>query len=236
LDLLLQLIEHEELDITRLALARVTDQYLHYIHNLDREATNEISAFLVIAARLLQIKSTALLPQTNLKIGFEEDDADDLVSQLIEYRRYKKAAEKLLKHEIDRNRTFLRVSTPYYIEPTLDLSGVTVSDLYEAALGAFSRVNRDGLLTTTLSNIRFRIRNKINNIAKVLQKQKKVGFWALFQDDRTRINVVVTFLALLELIKQHFVEAHQEGLYEEIEIEIADTWDLNEEIELEFGE
>jgi segregation and condensation protein A len=236
LDLLLQLIEREELDITRLALARVTDQYLEYIHHLEADATDQISAFLVVAAKLLQIKSAALLPRAPSKIDLEEDTGDELIRQLIEYRRYKQASEQLMNREQAGSHTYLRLSSTYQIEPTLDMSGVTTRDLIQAALEAFSRATGEKLINSTLSKIRLNIRNRIKIIARALQGRKRIGFWGLFDKDRTRIDVVVTFLALLELIKQHFVEVTQTGLFEEIEIEQTEAWDLNEEIELEFGE
>jgi segregation and condensation protein A len=236
LDLLLQLIEREELDITRLALARVTDQYLDHIHQLHADATNEISAFLVIAAKLLQIKSAALLPRSDSKVSLEEETGDDLIRQLIEYRRYKKAAEQLMNKELSGSHTYLRLSSPYQIEPALDLSGLTTKDLVDAAIEAFSRSTGENLINSTLSRIRLNIRSRIDVIARALRSQKRIGFWGLFGKDRSRIDVVVTFLALLELIKQHFVNVTQAGLFEEIEIEQAETWDLNEDIELEFGE
>jgi segregation and condensation protein A len=235
LDLLLQLIEHEELDITSLSLARVTDQYLNYLHNLENEATAEISAFLVIAAKLLQIKSAALLPHSVSNIDIEENVGKDLVYQLLEYKRYKKVSEHLLQRENNEQHTFLRLTTPSYIEPGVDLSGVTIKELVVAAIEAFSRSNSD-LLHSSISKTKITIREKIQIIAKALQKRKKIGFWSLFRENRSRIDIVVTFLALLELVKQNFVKAYQVKPFDEIEIEKYATWDSNETIELEFEE
>jgi segregation and condensation protein A len=92
LDLLLQLIEHAELDITKLALALVTDQYLSRLRDLQERAAEEVSAFLVIAARLLQIKSEALLPRPPVREAGEEDPGEALARQLLAYKRYKEIA------------------------------------------------------------------------------------------------------------------------------------------------
>jgi len=100
LDLLLQLIERAELDITKLALAQVTEQYLEYMRRLPDRAAEEVSAFLVIAARLLQIKSEALLPRPPARESGEEDPGEALARQLLAYKRYKEIADILAQKEI----------------------------------------------------------------------------------------------------------------------------------------
>src|SRR5215208_4201531 len=125
LDLLLNLIERAELDITSVSLAMVTDQYLAYIRSLEQMNADEISAFLVIAAKLLQIKSEALLPRPPSRAIAEEDLGRSLVDQLKLYKRYKEIGIWLHERQESNLRTFLRIAPPPRVEPKLDLSNLT---------------------------------------------------------------------------------------------------------------
>ncbi len=129
LDLLLQLIEHSELDITKLSLALVTDQFLEYLHQLIDVAADEVSAFLVIAAKLLQIKSEALLPRPPDREAGEEDPGDALAKQLIAYKRYREIAGILMQREEAGLRTYLRLAPPPKLEGNFDLAGLTIEDI-----------------------------------------------------------------------------------------------------------
>src|SRR6185295_15384281 len=110
LDLLLQLIERDELDITKVALAQVTDQFLSYLKVLESLNLGDIADFLVIAARLILIKSEALLPRPVVREPGEEDPADELARQLIAYKRYKEIALTLREREDAGLRTYLRLA------------------------------------------------------------------------------------------------------------------------------
>ena len=112
LDLLLQLIERAELDITKLSLALITDQYLEYIHKLTDLEADEVSAFLVIAAKLLQIKSEALLPRPPQREPGEEDPGEALAKQLIMYKRYREIAAILNQREVRWVKNLLESCTP----------------------------------------------------------------------------------------------------------------------------
>src|SRR5260221_40455 len=125
LDLLLQLIERDELDITRVSLAQVTDQFLAYLKVLETMDLGDIADFLVIAARLILIKSEALLPRPVERQPGEEDPGDELARLLIAYKRYKEIAGTLRQREEAGLRTYLRLAPPPKMEAQLDLSGVT---------------------------------------------------------------------------------------------------------------
>ena len=133
LDLLLSLIERSELEITSISLAMVTDQYLAYIHSLEAANPEELSAFLVIAAKLVQIKSEALLPRPPEREPGEEDPGTALVEQLRLYKRFKEIAVWLMERQDQNLRTYLRVAPPPKVEAKLDLSNLTLADLHEAA-------------------------------------------------------------------------------------------------------
>jgi segregation and condensation protein A len=236
LDLLLQLIERAELDITRLALAQVTDQYLAHLRAIRETASpDEVSAFLVIAARLVQIKSEALLPVQPTRQPGEEDPGEALAQQLIAYKRYREIANILAEREARGLHTYLRLAPPPKIEGTVDLTGLTLADLIAAAQAIFAP-DRRPQLNTVVSAPKVTIRDKIKLIAHTLRERGRATFTVLLGQKRTRLDVVVTFLAMLELVKRRLVNITQANLFGEIDIEASETWDENNEFELEFGE
>ena len=235
LDLLLQLIERSELDITAVSLAMVTDQYLTYIHHMNVPA-DEISAFLVMATRLLQIKSEALLPRQPVREVGEEDLGDALARQLRIYKRFKELSNWLDDRETHHLRTYLRVAPPPKVEGGLDLSNITLLDLMAAAEDIFNEEAGKQVLATVLSAPRITIREKIALISERLAKNRNTSFNGLLGQKPTRLEVVVTFLALLELIKRYHVSALQESLFSDIQIQKLEDWGTDEELEIEFEE
>lgn len=241
LDLLLQLIERAELDITKLALAQVTDQYLEHLHRMETLAAEEVSAFLVIAAKLVQIKSEALLPRPPHREEGEEDPAEALARQLLAYKRYKEIADYLAAREGQGLRSYLRLVPAPKVEGTLDLSGVSLTELVNLARKALAPEDARPSLNTVVSPSPVTIREKIGNILRTLRQYGHSTFRNLLRGARqnstySRLDIVVTFLAVLELIKQRKVSARQPALFGEIEIEPASDWNENDEFELEFGE
>jgi segregation and condensation protein A len=236
LDLLLQLIEHAELDITKLSLALVTDQYLDHIRHLPNLSADEVSAFLVIAARLLQIKSEALLPRPPEREPGEEDPGDALARQLIIYKRYREVANLLMQREEAGLRSYVRLAAPPRLETSLDLSGLTIDDLAFAAQDIFTNLNLADALKDAVPPYRVSIREKISLITDYLRSKPNVAFRSLIHKGSTRLEIVVTFLAMLELIKRHLVRVSQDNLFGNISLEVSEGWDSLEEFETEFGE
>jgi segregation and condensation protein A len=234
LDLLLGLIERAELDITTVSLAMVTDQYLDYIHGLEKAMPDDISAFLVIAARLLQIKSEALLPRPPVREPGEEDVGETLVDQLRLYKRIKEVGLLLDARQQAGLRTFLRVAPPPRIQPRFDASGLTLEALVTAASAVFARQPDREPLGSVIAAPRVTIREKIDLIARTLKQLQRASFRGLVGDHATRLEVVVTFLALLELVKRYRVQARQDSLFSDIQIDALEEWGEGEEIELEF--
>ena len=234
LDLLLSLIEHAELDITAVSLATVTDQYLVYINGLEQISADEISAFLVIAAKLLQIKSEALLPRPPEHRAGDEDVGRSLVDQLRLYKRFKEIGAWLHARQQANLRTFLRVAAPPKVEPKLDLSNLTLEKLVAAAETALAREAARTPLGMVIAPPRITIREKIDLIAKTMREVERSTFQTLLTQGASRLEIVVTFLAMLELIKRYRIQASQEGLFDDIEISRMDDWEDDEEIELEF--
>jgi len=241
LDLLLQLIERAELDITRLALAQVTDQYLEHLRIIqEQHSAEEVSAFLVIAARLLQIKSEALLPRPPAREPGEEDPGEALALQLLAYKRYRQIADLLAEREAAGLRTYLRLAPPPKIEGKLDLSGMGLADLLEAARQVFGQASLKPSLSSVVAAPRITIREKIALIIGCLRRGRLATFRQLLGERRSRLDVVVTFLAVLELVKRHWVCARQNSLFGDIELEADEAWQAEQapgdEFELEFGE
>ena len=234
LDLLLNLIEHAELDITTVSLASVTNQYLAYINSMEQLNADEISAFLVIAAKLIQIKSEALLPRPPVLDMGEEDTGQALVDQLKLYKRFKEIGGWLYAREQVNLRTYLRVAPPPKVEPKLDLSNITLERLVKAAEEAFAKEKAKKPLATVISAPRVTIREKIDMITKMMKDVERSSFSVLVKDSTSRLEIVVTFLAMLELIKRYRVQAHQEGLFTDIELDRMEDWSEDEEIEIEF--
>ena len=240
LDLLLELIERAELDITRLALAQVTDQYLAYLRGLKDRSAAEVSAFLVIASRLVQIKSAALLPRPTVEVieSEEEDLGEALARQLIQYKRFKELGAELEKRQAEGLRTYLRLAPPpkVNVQPKLDLNGLSLSHLMAAARDIFAHEARLPELSQVVSMPRVTIRDKINAILGSLKKIKVASFRGLLSPRTSRVEVVVTFLAMLELVKRHIVSAQQDSLFGEIQIEHIGELSDEEEIKIEFDE
>jgi segregation and condensation protein A len=230
----LNLIAHAELDITTVSLAMVTDQYLAYLHELEQVRADEISTFLVIAAKLLQIKSEALLPRPPMRELSEEDVGQSLVEQLRLYKRYKEMASWLDGCQEAGLRTYLRVAPPPKVEAKLDLSGLSLDLLIAAANSAFAKGAEKESLDSVIAAPRITIREKIDLIASALKLHPRATFRSLIGDNPTRLEIVVTFLALLELVKRYRVAARQAGLFSDIEIDRLEEWKDGEDLELEF--
>jgi segregation and condensation protein A len=237
LDLLLELIERSELDITRLALAQVTDQYLAYMRALQERNAAEVSAFLMIAARLVQIKSAALLPRQSIehKEDEEEDPGEALARQLLLYKRFKELAAGLEKREADGLHTYLRLTSPPKIEPRLDMAGVKLTDLITLAREIFASAEDYTRLSQVVAAPRITIREKISWILDNLRRKTgAITFRNLLKDKSNRLEVVVTFLAMLELIKRHIVDVQQFQLFSDISLAPLENLDDKVEGDLEF--
>jgi segregation and condensation protein A len=216
LDLLLQLIEHRELDITRVSLAAVTDQFLDVISRPGNIELSQLADYLIIAAKLILIKSRMLLPQPETPEAEEENVGDDLVRQLREYKMFKRVAAFLRERVRQGLRAYPRLAPPPRPKPTtFRLEGVSPDDLARALMRAL-RVRPalpQGTLTVPLS---VSIDQEIHKILDVTARQSSVQFTRLLERAQTRIEIIVTFLAILELIKRLQIRAQQDRLFGEI--------------------
>lgn len=220
LDLLLHLIEREQLDITKVALAQVTDQYLQYIASLQEVDADLLSDFLVVAAKLLFIKSQALLPKPAVDTVSEEEEdlGGQLVRQLQVYRQFKQATHMLATREALHLRSYVRVATPGVVEPRLVPGEITLKELVVAARRALAVHLPAPSVDQVVSPVVVTIGERITWIRQLLEHLPQVTFGALMRMCRQRLEIIVTFMALLELIKQNFVDVQQEAPFGEIVI------------------
>ena len=230
LELLLHLIEKNELDITKVALAEVTDEFLTQVNVLREKMQIEVIAdFLAVAARLLWIKSRALLPKPpeSARLARDEDDiGDELVRQLRAYRQYKEAAQWLRERDEVGLRAYVHVGPPPRPQHfTIDLSGVTVADLCAAAQAVLfptegptpqEAIQRPRI--SIVQQIRL-IRQRLIRWAQSSTHAMAVTYRALLSKQPTRVEAVVTLQAILELIKQRTVQAQQPQPFGDIVIE-----------------
>lgn len=232
LDLLLQLIEREELDITKVALAQVTDQYLAYVREMEQHDLANIADFVIIAARLLLIKSEALLPRPPQRAPGEEDPGEELARQLILYKKYKEIGEILRHREDEGLRTFLRTAAPPKADPKLDLSNLTALDLFRAVTRALSLVPDAPSVSEVVIPPKVTIRDKIRRVQLALRTQGRARFFDLLAEAQSRVEIMVTFLAILELVKQRRVAAFQEKVFGDILVEPLGDWVNDDSIQI----
>ena len=219
LDLLLRLIEREELDVTTVALARVTDQYLERLADLEEREPRDLADFLVVAAKLVLIKSAALLPSPS-KPSPEEDPQDvgrDLVRRLQIYQRFKEIANLLHAREEGGFHTYIRLVPSPRRPPEPDLSDVTLQDLLSLAREAMELAPGPPV-DEVVSPVTVTMEEQIERIERDLARMRHIAFRSLLSRAVTRLEIVVTLLAVLELIKQDRVSVRQDTLFGEIVI------------------
>lgn len=217
LDLLLYLIEREELDITRVSLAKVTGAYLEYIHVLEKLQVDAVADFLVVAAKLLLIKSEALLPRPPApKADDEEDPGDELVRQLLMYKQYKESARTLGEREAAGLRTYVRIAPPPKIEAKLDLSNVTIEMLLKAVRGVLDLEKPAPPVGTVVKPFTLTIRDQMGLIERILRRRPNLSFKRMLHRAQNRVEIIVTFLAVLELLRRRKVEVEQDTTFGDI--------------------
>ncbi|CAN5563337.1 ScpA family protein [soil metagenome] len=224
LDLLLQLIEKQELDINEISLVTVTDQYLQTIDQMQEIEPDALADFLVVASRLLYIKSRSLLPQPRPPDeGEEEDSTDALIKQLLEYRQFKQVAESLRAREDLGLRAYTRTAPRPVVEKQLDLSNVDLTKLHAVLRKVLQRIPSDPPLPR-VKTYPITVAEQIENVRHYLQSTAPghnaasvpIPFIEVLGRGWTRIEVIVTFLAILELIKQRQIQVIQETVFGEI--------------------
>ncbi len=237
LDLLLHLIDKNKIDIYDIPIVEVTNQYMEYIRNMQREDLNVMSEFLVMAATLLDIKCRMLLPKEVNEDGEEEDPRQELVEQLLQYKMYKYIAYELKDRENEANLVMYRSpSIPEevaeYVEPVdldLLLGDLTLqklgsvfrevmkrqSDKIDPVRSKFGKIEKEEVSLT----------DKFAYIHRYLKEHRTFSFRQLLEKQHSKMHVVVTFLAILEMMKLGEIHVKQEHTCGDILIER--TGDIN---------
>lgn len=226
LDLLLHLIETQELDISAISLVAVTDQYLQTMAQLEEIEPGALADFLIVASRLLYIKSYHLLPKPRPVTEDDEDEAsgDALVRQLLEYRQFKEIAGLLRTREQAGLRVYVRAAPRPEVQKRLDLDNMDVGRLQAALRKVLQRMPVDPPLPR-VKTYAITVSEQIENVRSQLRSQTaatggsrraQLSFYTLLSQSATRLEVVVTFLAVLELYKLGEIEVLQEGTFADI--------------------
>lgn len=227
LDLLMHLIEKEKVDIYDIPIARITDQYIEYIKNIQTVDLNLTSEFLVMAATLLEIKSRMLLPVNNIEgeqLEMEEiDPREELVRRLLEYKKFKLAAEKLKTKGDVQNRIYYKQKEEldeFMGQDSLELEKIDFKELVIAYFNILNKCKEDTLEVelTEIQRDELTIDECMNNISEIIKLNEKIKFEELFNENMTKTRVVIVFLSLLELIKLKTIKVVQEENFGEIVI------------------
>ena len=236
IDLLLKLINKNKIDIYDIPISKLTDDYLYYIKNSDIKDMNEMSKFILMATTLLEIKSKMLLPkEKNEETNEEIDPREELVQKLIEYKKYKLIAEKLYNTEIFIEKSLFKqedknvinnfnIETKPNIEDILD--GVSLQDLYNIFKDVLKR--KDLKTDKIRSNFKYvtkaiyTVENKMVYIKDLIVLNGQISFIDLLKESSCKSEVVVTFLAILELIKTRDIKAYQKNIFGDILISKGD--------------
>jgi segregation and condensation protein A len=225
LDLLLYLIKQDEIDIHEISLERITRQYLEYLQAFKELNIDIAGEFIVMAANLIYLKSRSLLPvdqQPPDEDAAEDDPRWDLIRQLIEYKKFKEAAGQLHTLALEQERTFARLGTRLEATflPPLPLGEVGIFQLINALQTVIKRVEARQDLREIFGE-HFTVSEKIDSILQRVSSGRALKFSELFAEVASRVEIVVTFLALLELIRLKQVRATQANPFDEIEIASA---------------
>jgi segregation and condensation protein A len=219
LDLLLHLIEREELDITAVSLAQVTDQYWVHLRSVEGRDAEALAEFIVLGARLLYIKSRALLPEVRPREREDEgrDAGEALAQMLVEYKRFREAAEAFRGLEERGRRAYPRLAPPskdFVLPP--GLKGVTLEGLlniFEEALSRQPAEPEEGAIEREAVTVEEKMATVMEAVAS---GSGRVSFRALVEACSSRMEVIVVFLAVLELIKAGQLVARQRGRFRDI--------------------
>jgi len=241
LDLLLHLIDKAEVDITNIPISEITDQYMEYVSLMEELELEVASEFLVMAATLLSIKSKMLLPKPpplELDYDYEEDPGDtleELVHKLIEYRKYKSIAEHLRDKELEQSLVYSREPvdlSPYAVEEKRNpVEGLETFDLLLAFQKALRRVaNRN--VVAKIRRDEVSVKDRMRDVLRLLRSQGgRLMFSRLFDESATRDELVVSFLALLELMKMKKISCYQHGRFDDIVIQAKEGAEIDDEEE-----
>lgn len=223
LDLLLHLVNELEIDIYDIPVAEITEQYMNYIQTMQKIELNIASEYLVMAATLLEMKSAMLLPKKEVLIDneYEEDPREQLIQRLIEYKKYKDAAEELKEKELEENQIYTRSPVQFndMIKSVPTVKGdISIYDMLHALEKVFKRKSWNEPLETTVNRMEISIEQRMDEILQIMNDCKdSIPFEQLFPY-KSRSHIVTTFLAVLQLLKNNKVNCIQKSHFQPIYI------------------
>lgn len=236
LDLLLHLIDKNKVNIYDIPIVEITAQYIEYVQNMDKQDLNLVSEFLVMAATLLDIKAKMLLPKDPENEEEEEDPRAELVEKLLEYKRYKYMSYELRDRQLDAEKSMYKKPTiPDEVkkyEPPVDLDklldGITLQKLNAIFNEVLKRTeNKIDPIRSKFGKIEkeeVSLEDKMNYVQEYAMKNGNCSFRQILGRQNSKMQVIVTFLAVLELMKVGKIRIKQDNIFDDIEIEaISDT-------------
>lgn len=239
LDLLLHLIEKNKIDIYDIPIVEITDQYMEYIHAMEKEDLGVMSEFMVMAATLIDIKCRMLLPKEVDEQGEEEDPRAELVAKLLEYKMYKYMSYELKDRMDDAAGVFYKKPTvpdevlEYRepVDPQALIAGLTLEKL-NAIYKSIIRKQEDKIdpIRSKFGKIEkeeISLSDKMLQMREYAKEHRCFSFRQLLEKQHSRVQVIVTFLSILELMKMGHIHVDQEELFEDIRVEVVtdpETW------------
>lgn len=245
LDLLLHLIEKNKVSIYDIPIVMITEQYLEYVSRMETENLDVVSEFLVMAATLIEIKARMLLPAQEDESGEEEDPRAELVARLLEYKMYKQMASQLQEMEQDAEKHFYKDPTiPVEVakyEPPVDLDALlgdlTLAKLQSIFASVMKRQNdRVDPVRSRFGEIRkesVSLEKRISSVLDFAKQNRRFSFRQMLTKRPGRVEVVVTFLAVLELMRMGRIRLTQAELFDDMDIEAVDTESGLDELDLD---
>ena len=218
LDLLLHLIKQDNISIYDISIDKITKQYLDYIEAMEKLNLDIASEYLVMAAELIHIKSSSLLPKNeDSEDEYEEDSKEQLINKLLEYERYKNMTSTFKELEEYRGEIYTRAPDnllEFREDKEIDY-GVSLSDLISAMNKFLEQKELEKPLTTKITNKEYSITKRSHEIRNILKKKKKVNFLELF-DIVTKEYVIVTFISILAMSRNNEISIEQENNFKDI--------------------
>lgn len=245
LDLLLHLIDKDKINIYDIPIASITEQYLEYMDHMPQNDLNRTSEFMVMAATLLEIKAKMLLPkEVDPETGEEVDPRAELVERLIEHRKMKLMAAELADMELDAQKHLFKGPTipkevAKYEQPVdLDnlLADVDLAKLQEIFKQVMKRkddrIDPERSKFGTIKREKISLENKVRSLIDYAKEHKQFSFRNLLEAQSSKLEVVVTFLGILELTKIGLLQINQDSLKDDIQIIVNDTGESETELDL----
>ena len=221
LDLLLHLIKESNIDIFDISIEEITNKYMDYIKYQEERDINVSSSYLVMAAELLYLKSKSLLPKSNDEEESEEEiTRENLINRLLEYKRYKEVTSTFKELEEERKKIYIKSPESISDYSEENLSNVySANDLLEAFSKFLERKEKEKPLETKVTNREYSVRERKSSIRKILKSKGKATLDELFEE-YNKAYVVVTFMSVLEMVKENDLNVYQEHNFDKIVLEL----------------